>query len=243
MNEEKLSQMLKEAKKGDRESREKVLHHFRSFVLNIASRVTRRFLTLSDDESIIGLEAMNKAIDRYDEGKGVHFLSFSSLLISREIIDYFRKERRHQHLSLEEGYPKDIEEDEGESSIYEWGESFRRYQIAEERAELIQEILLYQAELSQYGLSFQELSSLSPKHKDTRENAFRLAHHFIATPELVTKLRKQKRLPVADLARSSGTPAKTIEKNRKYILAVILLLLHPDLDRLKEYIRKGGDET
>ncbi|CCQ94166.1 putative RNA polymerase sigma factor sigI [[Clostridium] ultunense Esp] len=243
MNEEELRQMIKKAKSGDQVSREKVLNHFRSFVLNVASRITHRFLTWSDDESSIGLNALNKAIDHYDEKMGKHFLSYSYLLISRELIDFFRKERKFNHLSLEEGRPIDGEGEEGETSPYEWEEALRRHQWEEGRAELIQEILLYESELEKYHLSFHELPDISPKHKDTRQNCFKLAQTFVASPELVEKLRKKRRLPIADLARYSGTPTKTIEKNRKYILAVIILLLHPDLERLKEYIRKGGDET
>lgn len=243
MNEEELRYMLNSAKNGDQKSREKILNHFRSFVLNVASRVSRRFLTWSDDETDIGLQALNKAIDYYDEKKGSHFISYSSLLISRDLIDHYRKEKRHRNLSLEEARTVDEGGEEGEGSAFEWEESIRRFQISEERAELIQEILLYQEVLSQYGLSFQELTRISPNHKDARENAFRLAHIFTQTPELVTKLRKKRRLPIADLAKVSRTPAKTIEKNRKYILAVIILLLHPDMDRLKDYVSKGGDES
>jgi RNA polymerase sigma factor len=242
MDEQQLKDLIDQAQQGDRLSRERIIRHFKTFVLNVASRVTKRYLTWSDEESSIGLTALNKAIDHFNHRFGKNFISYSYLIISREIIDFFRREKRHQHLSLQEPLVVGEDQDLAEETPYECDEAEKRYALHIEQSELIQEILIYQSELDQYGLSFEDLPELSPKHQDSRENCFKLASVMVETPDLIAAMQRKKRLPIADLSRASGVPAKTIEKHRKYILAVTICLLHPDLERLRSYIKKGGDE-
>lgn len=240
MDERDLSQLLDQAKHGDQLSREKIIRHFKSYALNVASRVTKRYLTWSDEESSIGLSALNKAIDHFNQSAGKKFIHYSYLIISRELIDFFRKEKRHQHLSLDEQPIIGEDQDVVETSTYEYIEAEKKFTIQEEQALLIEEILIYESVLKEYGLSFNELPDVSPKHQDTRNNCFRLARFMIENHPLIEAMQKKKRLPIADLSRISQIPSKTIEKNRKYIIAVTLCLLHPDLDRIKKYIEKGG---
>jgi RNA polymerase sigma factor len=241
MDEVQLQQLLQNAQNGDRTSREKILRHFKSFVLNVASRVTKRYLTWSDDESSIGLSALNKAIDHYNHKQGKNFLNYSYLIISREIIDFFRREKRHKHRSLQEEFHLKDCSDPMDETPYERQEAERRFAIAESQAEMIQEILIYQSELDKYGIQFDELPECAPKHRDTRENCINLARTLVEDATLTDRMKKKKRLPITELSRASGIPSKTIEKHRKYILSVAILLLHPDLKQLNSYIQKGGD--
>lgn len=240
MEDRKLQSLLESAQNGDDKSREKILTHFKSFILSVSSKVSKRYLTWSDDETSIGLFAMNKAIDHFNNKHGKSFLNFSYMLITREIIDFFRKENRHQNVSFDEDMTY---EDEGimEETIYEREVAQREYELRTEHEALIDEILIYEAELSHYDLTFEELPDLSPKHRDTRDNCFYLADVMINNASLLSQMKRRKRLPITALAKVAGVSPRTIENHRKYILAVTLLLLQPDLQRLKAYIKRQED--
>lgn len=240
MDEKALVQLIDQAQHGDQLSRERIIRHFKPYVLNVTSRITKRYVTWSDEESSIGLSAFNKAIDHFKHEIGKKFIHFSYLVISRELIDFFRREKRHQHLSLDEPTIIGEEQDVIETSPYEYIEAEKQFSIQEKQAQLIEEILIYESVLKEYGLEFKELPDVSPKHQDTRNNCFKLAHIMLANDQLISQMKQKKRLPITELARVSQTPSKTIEKNRKYIVAVTLCLLHPDLDQIKRYIEKGG---
>lgn len=241
MDEKALIQLIDQAQDGDQLSRERIIRHFKPYVLNVTSRVTKRYVTWSDEESSIGLSAFNKAIDHFKYEMGKKFIHFSYLIISRELIDFFRREKRHQHLSLDEPIIIGEEQDVVEASAYEYIEAEKQYSLQENQAQLIEEILMYDSVLREYGLEFKDLPDVSPKHKDTRNNCFKLAHIMLENEHLISGMKKKKRLPITELSKVSQIPSKTIEKNRKYIIAVTLCLLHPDLDQIQRYIEKGGD--
>ncbi len=240
MDEKALEQLIDQAQQGDQLSRERIIRHFKTYVLNVTSRITKRYVTWSDEESSIGLTAFNKAIDHFNHEIGKKFIHYSYLIISRELIDFFRREKRHQHLSLDEQAVLGDEQDIAPTSTYEYIEAEKQYSIQQQQAQLIEEILIYESVLREYGLEFKHLPDVSPKHQDTRSNCFKLAHIMIANEQLISTMKKKKRLPITDLSRVSQIPSKTIEKNRKYIVAVTLCLLHPDLEQIKRYIEQGG---
>jgi RNA polymerase sigma factor len=66
---------------------------YESFILKCASNTSKRYITKSDDEWSVAMEAFCSAIASYSYEKG-SFLSFAELLIRRRLIDYFRLEQR-----------------------------------------------------------------------------------------------------------------------------------------------------
>lgn len=241
MGEQELTQLLSQAQQGDQLSRERIIRHYKAYILNVASRVTKRYLTWSDEESSIALTAFNKAIDEFKQLAGKKFLHFCYLLITRDMIDFFRREQRHQHVSLDDSAPNGEELEQMETTVYENKEAEKQFSLQEQQRQLVEEILIYDSLLREYELSFQILPDVSPKHQDTRVNCFRLARIMIANEHLMHKMKQKKRLPITELSKIAEIPSKTIEKNRKYIIAVTLCLHHPDLEQLKRYIEKGGD--
>lgn len=241
MDEKSIAQLIAFAQNGDERSRERIIHHFKPFILNVCSKATKRYLTWSDEESSVGLTAFNKAIDHFDPTANKKFIHFCHMIITRDLIDYYRREQKHHHPSLDEELRVGDELDAVETTSYEVIEAEKQYSIQEEQALLVEEILIYSSVLQQYGLAFAELPDSSPKHQDTRENCFKLARMVIEQEELKQHLLTKKRLPVKQLSLFSQIPSKTIEKNRKYIIAVAICLLHPDLQRMKQYIERGGN--
>lgn len=200
----------------NRQAREDYLTASQPFVLHVACQVCGRHLEWGRDEELSeALIAFNAALDHYEPGKGVPFLAYARLLIKRRLIDYFRRQERHQALPLET--PEVGLAVELHVSVAD----FRDREQNRERAAEIQEFAL---ELKQYGLNFSDLVEASPKHRDTRESLQGAAWLLAQEPTLWTQVEEKKKIPMQALAKLSGLNLKVLERGRKYLLAVALLM-------------------
>ena len=200
----------------NRQAREDYLTESQPFVLHVASQVCGRYLEWGRDEELSeAMIAFNEALDHYEPGKGVPFLAYARLLIKRRLIDYFRRQERHRALPLETAEVGLAVETQ--ISVAD----FRDREQNRERAAEIQEFAL---ELKQYGLSFADLVEVSPKHRDTRESLQRAARLLAEDPLLWSQVEEKKKIPMQALAKLSGLNPKVLERGRKYLLAVSLLI-------------------
>jgi len=104
-----------------------------------------------------------------------------------------------------------------------------------------EEIIQFQELLTSFDLSFSDLVISSPKHADARSNAVMVAKILVDNSELKNFLFEKKRLPIKQLVKMVDVSRKTIERNRKYIIA-IALILSSDYLYLNDYL-KGMLET
>ncbi|MBU8877562.1 RNA polymerase sigma factor SigI [Bacillus sp. FJAT-29790] len=223
---------------GDAPLQNDLIHSYKPFIAKTVSSVCKRYIHESDDEFSIGLIAFNEAIQKYSPEKGSSLISFSEVLIKRRVIDYIRTQSKHQGLSFEIG--SDLSEEESRSSIEDdlSLEDYRKKTDEELRRE---EITKFTEVLQQFDLSFIDLVEQSPKHADARKNAMTVAQILTENSELKKTLLEKKRLPIKQLEKYVSISRKTIERNRKYIIAISLILIG-DYVYLKDYI-KGVLET
>jgi RNA polymerase sigma factor len=232
MNESGYSQLLFQAREGNDLDRERLIRRYRPTIINTVGHVCKRYITWSDEESSIGLLAFNRAIDTYDATAGRTFLNYAYLLIHRDLVDYFRREQRQKHASLDYS-PNEVE---GSANSIEIEKSLETYQVSAQSSELVEEILELDQSLSQYGISFEELEDVSPKHKESRYTLMEMAKEFIEDEELVHHFTTKHRFPTTLFTKKTGYSAKTIERFRKYLITLVLLLLHPEWKYLSEFI-------
>ncbi len=94
----------------------------------------------------------------------------------------------------------------------------------ENRKRRKEEIQLYISHLEDFGLSFEDLSwKNSPKHADARKELLWSLKLLMEDDELKEILFAKKRLPVKQLEGKVEVSRKTIERNRKYIIAVAII--------------------
>ncbi|WP_227935128.1 RNA polymerase sigma-I factor [Alkalihalobacillus deserti] len=228
-------QDIKQIKSGDEVARERVIQHYKPYMINVAGHVTRKFVSWSDEESSIALLAFNKALDTFDETAGRQFLNYVYLLIKRDLVDFYRKEKKETHLSLH-STNEDTEiifEQESEQSL-------EQYEKQVQTTELVEEILELDAVLNQYQISFEELEQYSPKHKDTRITLFDLAALVAADLECVELLYRKKKLPISAMVKKYSLKKKTLERHRKYLITLIILTLNPQWEQLSQFVKKEG---
>lgn len=225
-----LTGLVIRAQEGDALVREELLARYRPFVTVVTAKYCRRSLDWhNDDELSIGLLAFNEAIDTYKVKAGASFLTYARMVINHRLLDHFRKEKRSVTMS-----PL-VEEDGWDTGLLK--KAWDHYQeeiLIRERAE---ELSIYQGVLAQYGLSLAELSRICPKHRTTRQHLLKAARQLVEEQQLAAQFQKQGRLPLQELSQLTGLNRKVLERGRKYIVAVAVILLHKDLTHLRAYLQ------
>jgi RNA polymerase sigma factor len=231
-------QLVREAQEGSGDSRDELIRKFRPFVLRVTSQVARRQIHPEvDEEFSVALLGLNEAVDNFDSGRGVGLFPFAETVIRRRLIDHYRREagRRRHEVPL-----SSFDEENEEGSVINPLESARAVQlfeaanVADDRRE---EILRFCESLGRFGITLADLVKASPRHEDARVRAIAAARRVAADPDLVRYLRTKRELPLKELSRDAAVSRKTLERQRKYIIAVALILIE-DFQHLREYVMK-----
>lgn len=228
--------LLSAARAGDRDAREQLIQEFTPLVFKTASRAAGRYLRPGVDEEIsVSLLAFNEAIDAYEASKG-SFVQFAQTVIRRRLVDYFRRHRGYlQELSLDEvgdgDEPSAVKRLVDHAAEAAWTVTVEN----EARAEEIREFGMV---LQKYGVQLNALVRLTPKHVDARERAIRVARYVAAHDDLKEYVLDLGVLPLKRLAPvlgDLGVSLKTVERHRRYILAMVLVL-SLDFPYLQSYL-------
>lgn len=229
-----VDRLLEPARRGDQHAREELLRQYTPLILRVGSQVSGRYLQVGRDEEVsIGLIALNEAIDRFDAARGASFISFAELVIKRRLIDHYRRQKGRAEIPLSEF---DSEDEEGNLlERVEQRTAMERYAREQEAEERKQEIIRYGERIAHFGIKFNELALICPKHEDARERALEAAKLVATNPAFAQHMQSKRELPLKQLEEHVGVSRKTLERQRKYIIAVALIMLE-DFYHLKEYI-------
>ncbi|MCR2823069.1 RNA polymerase sigma-I factor [Lederbergia panacisoli] len=231
-----LNELVLEAKKGDEKVMNELLIAYTPFMKKTASLVCKRFINEHDDEFSVALKGFHEAVLHFNPKENTSLKTFSHLIMRRRLIDYIRSESTRNETFFT------LKEENGEAGAVDQHHVFNEISISsflkeQQAAERREEIKEYSKLLKDYGMSFQVLAISSPKHADSRKTAFQIAKIIAETPKYYTYLMEKKKLPIKELASIAKVSRKTIERHRRYIIAVTLLF-NSDFVYLKEYIRE-----
>lgn len=231
MNDNSLNERVQRIKTSDIEI-DKLVQEYKPFIASCVEKITGRFVRYGeDDELSIALLAFVEAIKAFDISKG-NFLSFAQNVIKRRLIDYFRKESKHSKIISISTYTSDDEDSEMDLSTGEALDKYSQDNISEYRRLELQEL---KRELALWDISFLELTNASPKSEKTRKSYNDVIQYLMRNPDMLDQVKKKKLLPIVEIEKNTGIPRKTIERSRKYILAVIIILTG-DYQYVKDYI-------
>jgi len=212
-----------------------LVNEYKPFIASCVQKSTGHFVNYGeDDELSIALIAFVEAIKSYDKAKG-NFLSFSQNVIKRRLIDYYRKEKKHSNVISITSYTNENDDPEYDFTANESMEKYSLQKISDYRKLELQDL---KKELSDWDISFFDLVNISPKHEKTRRMYSDIIKFLVSCPELITQIKQKKLLPIAEIEKNLDIPRKTIERARKYILAVIIILTG-DYQYVSEYIDLG----
>ncbi|OPJ62116.1 sigma factor [Clostridium oryzae] len=212
----------------NKDNRDKFIEENKGFVYTVASTICNRKLDwVNDDELSISLIAFNNACDTYDDCKG-SFLGYAKVLIKNALIDYFRKTKNTPYLMFE-NHDEVTDYIDNKSALTEFEKS-------REKLELADEIALFSKKLSTFKLSFTDLLDSCPSHIDTRNNLLNIAFKCSSEKSILDYINSKKKLPISEIMLLTNSKRKFMDKWRKYILALILILSDNDYSYLKSYL-------
>lgn len=210
------------------------IEEYKPFIASCTEKVTGRFMRYGlDDELSIALIAFQEAIKAYDKSKG-SFLSFARRVISLRLIDYYRKEKKNSNLVPLTTYDN---ENEGEIDL-SLQQSLDMYNESEANEYRRLEIKELSEELLKWGITFSSIAEASPKHKNTRKLYFLVIKFLLSRDDLIRYIKAKKQLPLAEIEKYLRIPRKKVERGRKYII-VVLIILTGDYYYIKDYVSWG----
>lgn len=221
---------------GDEELRNQFITDYQPYVAKVTSRFCKRYIDpASDDEFAIGLSAFNEAITQYSSRSGRPFLSFAETVIRRRLIDFMRKEERFARQTPYSAFELEVEE-EGVLNPVEIHQALKEYELQEDTEERRSEIMELERVLTEFGINFPDLVEASPKHADSRRVMVQIGIMLASDSRLMRLLLDKRMMPVKELLAVAKVSRKTLERNRKYIIAIALIYNGP-YPFLREYIR------
>ena len=206
------------AAREDMQKADALIEAYLPFIRHETSKFLNRPCTEQDDEHSIAMIAFHEAICGYSRERGA-FLRYAAMLIRSRLIDYQRSEARHKrHVSLDEDGDEDTPAlrdklADGEDKITERDNLDAARQEIDELAQI----------MAGFGVTFADIAENCPKQERTRQTCRRAVEYAIANPMLLDALLQTKKLPLAELTVGAGVERKTLERHRKYLLAMLLI--------------------
>ncbi|WP_139903592.1 sigma factor [Clostridium thermarum] len=215
-------------------NRDAFIESNRDFIYKTTYNVCKRSISWqNDDELSIALIAFNKACDTYEDSKG-DFFAYCRVIIRNALIDYFRKNGQNPLLSFDDA--------ESIGDYIDSKLSMDQFTLEVENSRRAEEIALFSKELSKYGLDFNVLADCSPSHTDTRNSLLNLAAACSSNESILQTIKTKKLLPIKEICLFTGAKKKTLEKWRRYLLALILILSSDEYPYIKSYLNiKAGE--
>lgn len=194
---------------------EQLIDMERGYILSCAGKTLSRHIDRGSEEELVALEAFVEAVKNYSFEKG-SFLSFAKLVISRRLIDHLRREKGFNNVIPMDPADITITKDRKEVDCFSGGE--------QEETEIASEIERLSEILKEYGFSFMDMTSCSPKAAKTKV-ACREAVMYILENQIVhAEIRQKNQLPIKLIEKNAGVPRKILDRHRKYIIAVVEIL-------------------
>jgi RNA polymerase sigma factor len=215
--------------------RNQFITDYQPYVAKVTSRFCKRYIDPSrDDEFSIALGAFNEAINQFSPESGRSFLSFSETVIRRRLIDFIRKESRFTGQIPYSSFEVEDDEDSivNPVEIHQAIEQYEKEKTIEERQS---EIVDFNRCLLEFGISFSDLVDASPKHSDSREALFSIGALLARDQTMMSIVLSKRMLPIKELLDQVNVSRKTLERNRKFIIAVALIYSGP-YPYLKNYL-------
>ena len=224
-----MAYVLERIKEGDIKLKEQFIKDNIPYITKMVASLSGIYVDdKNSEEYSIGLSAFNEAIDNYDPNRNGDFFKYSNIVIKHRLIDYIRKNKRHLKV-LPFSYLEEYIHVDDRCLM-----SDSHYQF--EKIEVKEELILFEKSLGAFQISLDDLVISSPKHKDSRILCIRIARILSENDDMFVKLIKKKCIPLSDLLKHVSVSSKTVQRNRKFIIAVSLIL-RSNLEDLKNIVK------
>ena len=168
----------------------------------------------NDDQLSIAMLAFHEAIRTYSMLRG-NFLKYAALVIQSRLKSHAISLKRHDHVSM------DAPMKESEHTLHDViGEEEN---IDSSRLATQSEIEELENQLHMFGLTLTDVTENCPRQKRSLDRCKKAIAYAIDHNELLDELVKSRKLPLKALCEGSGVDRKTLERHRKYVMAMLLI--------------------
>jgi len=198
---------------------DRLIEQYLPFIRAEAAKFLQRPPTDSDDELSIAMIAFHEAVCGYDKGRGP-FLPYAATTIRSRLIDYDRKERRHRHSTSLDAPRGEAEDGTLLDTLADPSDHSSDLVLREATAHEIREL---SEQMADFGVSLSDVADNCPRQQRTLEACRAAMNYAKSRPDLLDQLVRTGKLPLGELARGSGVERKTLERHRKYLVALLLI--------------------
>lgn len=197
---------------------DELIKEYMPFIKSETSKFLHRVPTYDDDELSISMIAFHEAIRSYSRTRG-SFLKYASVIIKNRLIDYARKEQKQSGvLSIE--MLGEERETSVENNMPDKKDEIAEYEMRDATKSEIVELI---RQMEPFGVSLSDVADNCPKQQKTTKACADAIEYAKQHPELLDEFLRTKRLPMAELTKGSGAERKTLERHRKYLVALLLI--------------------
>lgn len=192
------------------------------FIKSEVSKFTGRSVSERDDEVSIAMLAFHEAITTYDEKRGA-FIPFAALIMRNRLIDNARHASRQvDTVSLQAPVRSELSDETTtiEDHVASPDDHAGEYETREATRQEIEEL---QRQLAEFEVSFADVADNSPSQARTLGACKEVLEYALSQPELLEEFHRTKKLPIGRLASGSGVSRKTMERHRKYLVALLCI--------------------
>ena len=206
------------AAKKDREKADALLRDYLPFIRAQAAKQVGHPVSDQDDAQSIAMIAFHEAIQGYSRMRGA-FLKYASMLIKSRLIDYHRRERRHGNLvSLDT--PADEDDVPLGDTLTDARDHGEEVSMRDATRDEIEEL---SRQMDAFGVKLSDVADNCPRQQRTLEACRKALRYAVHTDGLLDEFLQSRRLPIARLSSGSGVEKKTLERHRKYMVALMLI--------------------
>ena len=168
----------------------------------------------SDDQFSIAMLAFHEAIRSYSALRG-NFLKYASLVIESRLKTHAVALKRHAHVSMDAPF---------EASEHTLHDVIAEAQTIEpSRLATQAEIEELENQMHRFGLTLTDITENCPRQQRSLEKCKKVIAYAIRNPHLLDEMVETMKLPMNALVNGSGVDRKTIERHRKYVMAMLLI--------------------
>lgn len=217
-NDYSIIHWVKDAKE-DMATADEMIRAYMPFIRKETAKFLKRPLVEeNDDELSIAMIAFYEAIQDYSVIRGP-FLHFAALHIKSRLIDHTRKEKRHHRL-ISMDHPASDEDDAPLKDKLADPEDLIHDGMMRDATRT--EIEEFAASIRTFGIQLSDVAEHCPKQERTLEACRTALNYAKENPQIMDEFLRTKRLPIALIAGGSGVERKTLERHRKYMVALLL---------------------
>lgn len=225
------------AVKGDAHKADELVRDYLPFITSETAKfMARRPVAGVDDELGIAMFAFHEATQVYDRQRGA-FLPLAARMIRNRLIDYRRREARHTRVVSLDAPQFEQDGDENKTLLDQVDSGHDEIGERHMRAATRTEIEEFTRLLASFEVKLTDVAENCPKQERTLVACQQVLHHARSNPELLERLERTGKLPMAELAAGSGVERKTIERHRRYLVAVLLAFTN-GFEIIRGHLRK-----